>query len=53
MRFVTYNILADQYTSQEYSQKVLFGYCPTRCPPLQYTSVIVKCLMSGTAGLLL
>ena len=30
VRFVTYNILADQYTSQEYSQKVLFGYCPNR-----------------------
>lgn len=30
IRVVTYNILADQYASREYAQKVLFGYCPKR-----------------------
>ncbi|KAK9821281.1 hypothetical protein WJX74_008549 [Apatococcus lobatus] len=30
VRIVTYNILADQYASQEHSQKVLFSFCPSR-----------------------
>lgn len=31
VRIVTYNILADQYASQEHSQKVLFSFCPSKC----------------------
>ena len=33
VRMVTYNILADQYASQEHSQKVLFSFCPFKCAP--------------------
>ncbi len=30
VRMVTYNILADQYASQDHSQQVLFSYCPPK-----------------------
>ena len=31
-RVMSYNILADQYAGSNYAQKVLFDYCPPRCP---------------------
>ena len=51
VRFVTYNILADQYTSQEYSQNVLFGYCPIRCRTAQLCAILTASQQAQQARL--
>jgi len=40
-RVVSYNILADLYVDSEYSQTVLFGYCPTYALDINYRKQIL------------
>ncbi|EDV28922.1 uncharacterized protein TRIADDRAFT_20232 [Trichoplax adhaerens] len=40
-RIVSYNVLADTYSSQEHTQKVLFPYCPPYALSIDYRKLLI------------
>ena len=52
-RVVTYNILADQYASMEYSKKVLFKHVEPACLDIDYRKqLVLKQLLSYNADII-